>query len=167
MARVHQVSQDELTLAIFNVVQEIKQYQRGQKGFDGVIVIAKGGMAVAPYILHQLDLKVPVSCIHIESYTAGKTRIGITAHTQPDKMRILPGHKHLIIDDLVDSGETAAFLWRQYPLSLVAAPWGKPLGIGHLNKLRIPNVIGNRVEQDVWLEFPWEVKINAATRKHG
>jgi xanthine phosphoribosyltransferase len=55
----------------------------------------------------------------------------------------------LIIDDIVDSGETFRVIRRLFPGAIYAAPYVKPQGRVYCDYWM------EEVPQDLWLQFPW------------
>ena len=59
----------------------------------------------------------------------------------------------LIVDDLVDTGETAKALRERFPkarfVTVYAKPQGKPL---------VDNYVTD-IEQDTWIQLPWDMEL--------
>ncbi len=58
---------------------------------------------------------------------------------------------YLIIDDLVDTGETARIVRNSYPEAMFACLCAKPSG-----RLRADFYM-REVSQDIWVLFPWDM----------
>jgi hypoxanthine phosphoribosyltransferase len=128
------------------------------KKFDLVVGIARGGIPVAMVVSDHLDVKVDF--INVKSYS------DIAKRTTPKILSTLTesvdGKRVLLVDDLVDQGDTLAFLKRylaeQKPSLLETAvlfkkPWSKtepdyslesvsewivfPFELGEVNRLRV------------------------------
>lgn len=56
----------------------------------------------------------------------------------------------LVIDDLVDSGQTAQMVRQLLPQAFVACLYAKPLGRPYVD------LFVEEIEQLLWIEFPWE-----------
>ncbi len=119
------------------------------RDFDLVIGIARGGIPVAMVVADELGVKIDI--INVKSYT------GISERSKPRILSTLTeevrGKKLLLVDDLVDEGDTmesiAGYLARSKPSSLVTAviftkPW---------SKLK-PDFSVEEVNE--WVVFPWE-----------
>ena len=62
------------------------------------------------------------------------------------------GQGWLVVDDLVDTGRTAAVLRRLLPKAHFAAVYAKPLG------RPLVDTFITEVSQDTWIYFPWDVE---------
>lgn len=56
----------------------------------------------------------------------------------------------LVIDDLVDSGETARLVKSMLPKAHIATVYAKPAG------LSVVDTYVTQVSQDTWIVFPWD-----------
>ena len=128
------------------------------KKFDLVVGVARGGIPVSMVVSDHLNIKVDF--INVKSYS------DIAKRTAPKILSTLTenidGKDVLLVDDLVDQGDTIAFLKRylseQKPRSLETAvlfkkPWSKtepdyylesvsewivfPFELGEVNRLRV------------------------------
>lgn len=112
--------------------------------FDGIVAVARGGLVPAAILARELDVKL-VETVCISSYDD---------RSQGD-MEILKtlaedGKRWLVIDDLVDSGATAKVVRAMLPGCHYATLYAKPEG-----EALVDTTIA-RLEQHVWLVFPWE-----------
>src|SRR5712692_1217205 len=120
------------------------------KNYDLVVGIARGGIPVAMVVSDHLDVKIDF--INVKSYN------DIGKRTAPRILSTLiegvAGKDVLLVDDLVDQGDTMAFLTRyladQKPRSLETAvmfkkPWSKTE----------PNYYLETVTE--WIVFPFEL----------
>jgi len=62
----------------------------------------------------------------------------------------------LIIDDLVDTGKTAAEVRRRYPKAHFATIYAKPAGLEYVDSYV------EEVTQNTWIRFPWDIKLSYA-----
>jgi len=116
-----------------------------------IIAITRGGLAPAAIISRELNIRV-VETICIASYhdysTQGALEVkkGIAPELLAGK-----GEGLLIIDDLADTGKTAAIVRELAPeacfVTLYTKPQGKPLVDFHITE----------VSQDTWIYFPWDM----------
>ena len=60
----------------------------------------------------------------------------------------------LVIEDIVDTGQTAKIIRELYPNAYFAAILAKPLGRPYVDKYLID------VAQDTWVDFPWDVPLS-------
>jgi len=118
--------------------------------FDRIVAIARGGLAPAAIIARELDIRL-IDTICIVSY------IEIQGEKAEERgaLDILKGVDGdgtgvLIIDDLVDSGETAKAVKAMLPKAHIATVYAKPAGVP------LADSYVTLVSQDTWIIFPWE-----------
>jgi len=63
------------------------------------------------------------------------------------------GEGFIIIDDLVDSGETAKKIRQMYPKGKFVTVYAKPLG-----EPLVDDFV-TAISQDTWIELPWDMAI--------
>ena len=133
-----------------NLADALAEKVRSQgEEYDLIIGIARGGIPVAMVVSDHLDVKLDI--INVKSYE------GIGERVRPRILSTLTesihGKKVLLVDDLVDQGETAAlvseFLRTQRPSLLKTAvlfmkPWSRTEPDYFLEVV------------DKWIVFPWE-----------
>lgn len=121
----------------------------GDKKFTSIIAVTRGGLIPAAIIAQKLKLKV-IDTVCLESYT-GKERGSISLIKSSKTFSVdNKGEGILIIDDLVDSGNTVEFLRTMYPKACYAVVYAKP------KKKELIDFYAVDVEQDTWIVFPWE-----------
>lgn len=113
-----------------------------------VLVVGRGGMPVAA--LAQYHLQSPhYQILTLQSYRE-EQRESINLISPPVSMYPVM----LIIDDLVDSGETIKWILKRYPytkfylLTLFRKEHSPFFDIGHY--------YGAEVDSNCWIVFPWE-----------
>ena len=79
-----------------------------------------------------------------------------TAQTQRKEVRILKGIEHdgegfLLIDDLVDTGNTARVIRKLLPKAYFATLYAKPQG------REVVDLCVKQFNQDKWIYFPWDI----------
>ena len=124
--------------------------REGPEQFDLVVGVARGGIPVAMVVSDRLDVRIDF--INVKSYT------DIAKRAAPKIVSTLTeevtGKRVLVVDDLVDQGDTLAFitdhLRSQGPKSLRTAvlfkkPWSKTEPDYYLETV------------DKWIVFPFEV----------
>ncbi|MBA4118964.1 MAG: xanthine phosphoribosyltransferase [Candidatus Puniceispirillum sp.] len=117
-----------------------------EKGpFERLIVIARGGLAPAAILAQALDIRI-VDTICVASYSHSNTREDLVLI----KDSLHGGQTTLVVDDLADSGKTAAFVRERLPNAHMAALYAKPEGEASLDSYV------HKVAQDKWIVFPWE-----------
>ncbi len=133
---------------IEEVSRKLVDALRTKGPFSGIVAVTRGGLVPAAIVAHGLDLQI-VETVSVSSYGEGRARSEPVIVRSPKVAN--HGHGYLIIDDLVDTGETAravraSMLERAYFACLFAKPAGKPFA----------NLFISEVPQDTWLVFPWE-----------
>ncbi len=133
--------------------------------WKGIIAVTRGGLIPAGIIARELEIQM-IETIGISSYddqTQRQARIikGIDEKVVPDG-----GSGWLVIDDLVDSGNTAKTLRQMLPRAHLATVYAKPAGEP------LVDTYVTWVSQDTWIYFPWDVDIQpmepiASVRKRG
>jgi xanthine phosphoribosyltransferase len=122
-----------------------------QRNWKGIIAITRGGMIPAGIIARELDIKL-VDTFGISSYDdKSQRRAKIIKDFNPDLVG--KGEGWLVIDDLVDTGNTARIIRQRVPKAHVAAIYAKPKGEP------VIDTYITQVSQDTWIYFPWDVDI--------
>lgn len=122
-----------------------------KKGWKGIIAITRGGMIPAGIIARELGIKL-VDTYGISSYDdKAQRKARIVKDFNP--AIVGKGEGWLVIDDLVDTGNTAKLIRQRLPKAHVAAIYAKPKG-----EPLIDTYI-TQVSQDTWIYFPWDVDI--------
>ncbi len=118
-------------------------------GYDRIIAVSRGGLVPAAILARELNIRV-VDSICVSSYD----------HDQQRELHILKNAELadsptlLIVDDLVDTGETAKALRQLYPqacfVTVYAKPQGKPLVDKYVTD----------IEQETWIQLPWDMELS-------
>jgi hypoxanthine phosphoribosyltransferase len=138
----------------------VKQIQQSEFKPDIIVGIVRGGSVPAVYLSHRL--KIPVQMVHWN--TRDSSKWGNESNCWiPEQM--MDGLKVLLVDDIVDGGDTIRELLADWQTSVA--------GMGQLpvDNIRISSMIYNTAqsvrphfyhqtidrEQDQrWVIFPWE-----------
>ena len=112
----------------------------------GIISIARGGLIPGAILARELDLRV-VDTLCIASYD----------HDQQQPPAILKqvdgdGAGYLLVDDLVDTGNTARIARQLLPAATFVTVYAKPAGQA-LTEYHVRSF-----PQDTWLHFPWDTE---------
>ena len=116
--------------------------------FKGIIAVTRGGLVPCAIVARELEVRV-IDTICIASYDDRKQdNISIIkeVNLQDD------GKGWLIIDDLVDTGETAKAVRKMIPKAHFATVYAKPSG-----RPMVDTFI-TEVSQDTWILFPWDME---------
>jgi xanthine phosphoribosyltransferase len=120
--------------------------------FEAVVCITRGGLVPAAIVARELGIRV-IETVCVASYS----------HTQQGELRVLKniarevvalgggeGAGVLIVDDLVDTGQTAKIVRALLPRAHLATVYAKPMG------LPMVDTFITEVSQDTWIYFPWD-----------
>lgn len=116
--------------------------------WKGIIAVTRGGMVPAAIIARELDIRV-VEAVSVSSYD----------HKDQRKAEILKGVSDvvgdgegwLVVDDLVDTGNTFVVLRELIPNAHYATIYAKPMG-----RPQVDSYI-TEVSQNTWIYFPWDM----------
>ena len=116
------------------------------KAWQGIITITRGGLVPASIIARELEIRL-VDTVCISSYDEqdqGESTILKSVDTD--------GEDWLLIDDLVDTGQTARIVREMLPKAHFATVYAKPEG-----RPLVDSFI-TEVSQDTWILFPWDTE---------
>ena len=113
--------------------------------FEAVVCITRGGLVPAAIVARELGISV-IETVCVASYS----------HTQQGELRVLKniarevvalgggeGAGVLIVDDLVDTGQTAKIVRALLPRAHLATVYAKPMGLPHGRYLHYRSVAGH------------------------
>ena len=124
--------------------------------FEGVIAITRGGLVPAAIVARELEIRVvdTLSSISYHDNSAEKLE-----EKQRETVQIVKapsytktGKNWLIVDDLVDTGETAKAVRALLPKAHFATVYAKPAG------RPLVDTFVTEVSQDTWIYFPWDLE---------
>ncbi len=128
--------------------------------WQGIAAITRGGLVPAAIIARELEVRL-IDTVCIASYddrARGEVKI----------LKSVPGEGRgwLLIDDLVDTGQTAKVVRDLLPAAHFATVYAKPAG------RPLVDTFITEVSQDTWILFPWDTELqsvppiaHSATRK--
>ena len=124
----------------------------GAGPFEAIVCITRGGLVPAAIVARELGIRV-IETVCVASYD----------HTRQCDLQILKGVAEsivargggegagvLIVDDLVDTGQTAKIVRAILPRAHFATVYAKPMG-----RPMVDTFI-TEVSQDTWIYFPWD-----------
>ena len=116
--------------------------------FKGIVAITRGGLVPAAVVARELDIRL-VDTVCLSSYDRQQQ------HAKVEVLKGLPmdGEDWLLIDDLVDTGQTARTVRDMLPKAHFATVYAKPKG-----KPLVDTYI-TEVSQDTWILFPWDSEV--------
>lgn len=132
--------------------------------WKGIIAITRGGLIPAGIVARELEIKT-IDTIGISSYD-DKTQREAKIIKGVDAKLVGDGEGWLVIDDLVDSGNTAKIIRGMLPKAHIATVYAKPAGEPLVDTYVM------WVSQDTWIYFPWDIDVQptepiASARKPG
>lgn len=132
--------------------------------WTGIIAITRGGLFPAGIIARELDIKL-IETIGISSYD-GTVQREAKMLKNIDKALVTNGQDWLVVDDLVDTGNTAKIIRQMLPKAHIATVYAKPAGEP------LVDTYVTWVSQDTWIHFPWDMDIQPSdpivnARKNG
>ena len=123
----------------------------GAGPFEAMVCITRGGLVPAAIVARELGIRL-IETVCVFSYS----------HTDQGELKVLKtvapaivacgggGGGVLIVDDLVDTGQTAKVVRAILPRAHFAAVYAKPMG-----RPMVDTFI-TEVSQDTWIYFPWD-----------
>jgi xanthine phosphoribosyltransferase len=124
----------------------------GAGPFEAIVCITRGGLVPAAIVARELGVRM-IETVCVTSYH----------HTTQGDIKVLKdvavsivdrgggqGAGVLIVDDLVDTGQTAKVVRSLLPRAHFAAVYAKPMG-----RPMVDTFI-TEVSQDTWIYFPWD-----------
>ena len=123
----------------------------GRGPFRAIVSVTRGGLAPAAILARELDIRV-IETLSVTSYDETKAR-GAARILKPIGADVdaREGEGLLVVDDLVDSGETAKLVRALLPKAVIAVVYAKPAGLPYAD------VFARETPQDTWIEFPWDL----------
>ncbi len=114
--------------------------------WEGIVAIARGGLVPAHIVARELDIRL-IDTVCVASYDRETQR-------EPHilKAKRGGGAGWLIIDDLVDTGQTGRIVRDMLPDAHFATVYAKPAG------RKVVDTFITEVSQDTWILFPWDVE---------
>jgi xanthine phosphoribosyltransferase len=121
--------------------------------FKGLIAVTRGGLVPAAIVARELEIRlIDTACI--SSYNGSER--GALDILKPSDIAG-DGKGWLIVDDLVDTGETAKALSAMMPNAHFATVYAKPAG------RPLVDTFVTEVSQDTWIFFPWDMEPKPST----
>ncbi len=115
-----------------------------RKPWAGIVAIARGGLVPAHIVARELDIRL-IDTICVSTYDEQVQRA-------PEILKGVSGTGAgwLIIDDLVDTGQTGRLVRDMLPEAHFATVYAKPAGRS------VVDTFVTEVSQDTWILFPWD-----------
>ena len=130
---------------IHKISEDLAVALEGKSKWKGIVAVTKGGMVPSYIVAKELGINlIETFCMY--SYN----------HQDQEEAEILKipdigdGEGWLVIDDLVDTGNSFAIVREKLPKAYFACLYAKPMGIGTTDSFI------TEVSQETWIHFPWE-----------
>lgn len=119
---------------------------------DGIIGIARGGLVPAVMLSHALGIR-QFTTVRAKQYDDETHRAGQMVTSLDGSLGLDYEGRYLIVDDIVDTGNTLRFFRGVLPNSLTCALVANraPMEQNLVDFVARPN------PEDQWIVFPWEV----------
>lgn len=114
--------------------------------WKGIIAVSRGGLFPAAVLARELGIR-HVETVCIASYHD---------HVEQGELKVLhrasgDGEGFIVVDDLVDTGNTARAIREMYPKARFVTVFAKPAGVPLVDDYVID------IPQDTWIEQPWDL----------
>ena len=126
--------------------------------FSAMVTVTRGGLVPAAIVARELSIRV-IETVSIQSYrsdTGVESAQGVATILKgmaPD-LSAGGGDGILIVDDLVDTGQTARVMRELLPRAHLATVYAKPAG------RPLVDTFITEVSQDTWIYFPWDLGLS-------
>jgi xanthine phosphoribosyltransferase len=120
--------------------------------FDAIICITRGGLVPAAIVARELNVRL-IDTVCVASYQEYKNQseLKLIKGIAPEIVALRAQSKSvLIVDDLVDTGQTARVVRDLLPAAHFATVYAKPMG------RPLVDTFITEVSQDTWIYFPWD-----------
>ena len=131
--------------------------------FDAIVAITRGGLVPAAIVARELNVRM-IDTVCVTSYRDYKNEgeLILLKTIAPEVIALrAQGKRVLIVDDLVDTGNTARVVRDLLPAAHFAAVYAKPLG------RPLVDTFITEVSQDTWIFFPWDTGLAFVPPIHG
>jgi xanthine phosphoribosyltransferase len=120
--------------------------------FQAIVCITRGGLVPAAIVARELGIRV-IETVCVASYDhVSQGELKVLKTVAPDIAALGGGNGKgvLVVDDLVDTGQTARMVRALLPKAHFAAVYAKPMG------RPLVDTFITEVSQDTWIFFPWD-----------
>lgn len=114
--------------------------------FRGIVAVTRGGLIPAAIVARELSCRL-IETVCVSSYDEEQSR---QSQVLKRPIEAGDGTGWLVVDDLVDSGDTARLVRAMLPGAVFAALYAKPAGLAMADHWVA------EVSQETWILFPWD-----------
>ena len=119
--------------------------------WDAIVCITRGGLVPAAIICRELGIRrIDTVCIASYHDYTSQGEMHVLKEINPEILAT-EGEGVLVIDDLTDTGKTAAIVRAMLPKAHFATVYAKPKG------RPLVDTFITEVSQDTWIYFPWDL----------
>ncbi|MGA1805221.1 xanthine phosphoribosyltransferase [Rhizobium sp. HT1-10] len=121
------------------------------RDFSAIVCITRGGLVPAAIISRELNIRL-IETVCVASYHdyVNQGELAVLKGVTPALLEN-GGDSVLVIDDLTDTGKTAAQVRSMLPNAHFACVYAKPKGVP------VIDTFVTEVSQDTWIYFPWDM----------
>lgn len=136
----------------------------GSGPFQAIVCVTRGGLVPAAIVARELNVRL-IETVCVASYhdyqNQGSLQVlkGVAANIV--EIGNGSGQGVLIVDDLVDTGNTAKVVRELLPRAHFATVYAKPMG------RPLVDTFVTEVSQDTWIYFPWDTGLAFQPPIHG
>jgi xanthine phosphoribosyltransferase len=122
-----------------------------KRDFKAIVCITRGGLVPAAIISRELNIRL-IETVCVASYHdyVNQGEMAVLKGVAPFLLEG-GGEEILVVDDLTDSGKTAAEVRAMLPKAHFATVYAKPKGVPMVD------TFVTEVSQDTWIYFPWDM----------
>jgi len=121
--------------------------------FHAVVAITRGGLVPAAVVARELGIRI-IETVGVASYDYEKQgEITVLKQVSQEVVGKDQGKGVLIVDDLVDTGNTAKVVREMLPKAHFATVYAKPQG------RPLVDTFVTEVSQDTWIYLPWDMEL--------
>lgn len=119
--------------------------------WKAIVCITRGGLVPAAVISRELGIRL-IETVCVASYHdyVDQGELVVLKEISPALLKD-EGREILIVDDLTDTGKTAAIVRAMIPKAHFATVYAKPKG------RPLVDTFVTEVSQDTWIYFPWDM----------
>ncbi|WP_194755912.1 xanthine phosphoribosyltransferase [Aliidiomarina indica] len=141
------VSWEELHRA----TRELARRQLPAEQWRGIIAVSRGGLVPAAILARELNIRL-VESVCVRSYAHQ------SQSAKPEMLKDVScsedGAGFIVIDDLVDTGNTLRFLRERLPKAKFITVYAKPDGLPLVDEYEAD------IDQNTWIHFPWDMRLH-------
>lgn len=126
-----------------------------ERPFSAIVAVARGGLVPAAIVARELGIRL-IETVCVTSYehmTRGAAKLLKGAARDIVALGDGEGNGLLIVDDVVDTGQTARVVRELLPRAHFATVYVKPMG------RPLVDTFVTEVAQDAWIFFPWDMAL--------